>query len=185
MNKAASHLGRDKRVLVTSRLAKRLRQLKLEGYGEYCDLLRSPAGEEELRYLIDRISTNHTHFFREIKHFDFLREKVLPDWRPNRRRKARHSASGARRVRPARSLIPSPFIWRNILRRRKPALADRGHGHFNPRAGNRAQRRLRGGPVVRHRARIGAPVFSKGHARMGGPVPREGRTCASACSFTI
>jgi chemotaxis protein methyltransferase CheR len=74
------HLGRDKKVLVATRLAKRLRQLQLSGYGEYCDLLRSPAREEELRYLIDRISTNHTHFFREMKHFDFLREKVLPPW---------------------------------------------------------------------------------------------------------
>lgn len=74
-------LGPDKRTLVASRLAKRLRQLQLPDYHEYCELLRSPAGEEELRFLIDRISTNHTHFFREIKHFDFLREKVLPAWR--------------------------------------------------------------------------------------------------------
>lgn len=75
------NLGKDKQGLVTSRLAKRLRQLKLGSYSEYCDLLRSPAGEEELRYLIDRISTNHTHFFREIKHFEFLGEKVLPAWK--------------------------------------------------------------------------------------------------------
>jgi chemotaxis protein methyltransferase CheR len=72
------HLSPDKKVLVATRLAKRLRQLKLASYGEYCELLRSPAGEEELQYLIDRISTNHTHFFREMKHFDFLREKVFP-----------------------------------------------------------------------------------------------------------
>jgi chemotaxis protein methyltransferase CheR len=71
-------LGPDKKVLVATRLAKRLRQLQLGSYGEYCDLLRSPAGEEELQYLIDRISTNHTHFFREMKHFDFLREKIYP-----------------------------------------------------------------------------------------------------------
>lgn len=75
------HLGRDKKVLVASRLAKRLRQLQLPDYRAYCDLLRSPAGGEELQHLIDRISTNHTHFFREIKHFDFLRDKVLPTWR--------------------------------------------------------------------------------------------------------
>ena len=36
--------------------------------------MRSPAGAEEMSFLIDQISTNHTHFFREIKHFDFLRE---------------------------------------------------------------------------------------------------------------
>ena len=73
-------LGHDKKVLVASRLGKRLRQLQLQDYHEYCELLRSPAGEEELRFLIDRISTNHTHFFREMKHFDFLRQTILPQW---------------------------------------------------------------------------------------------------------
>lgn len=75
------HLGRDKKVLVASRLAKRLRQLQLPDYHAYCKLLRTSAGEEELRCLIDRISTHHTHFFREVKHFDFLQEVVLPRWR--------------------------------------------------------------------------------------------------------
>lgn len=74
------HLGPDKRVLVTARLARRLRHLGFEDYGEYCDLLRSPEGDEELQFLIDRISTNHTHFFREFKHFDFLREVVVAKW---------------------------------------------------------------------------------------------------------
>ena len=74
-------LGPDKRTLVTSRLAKRLRALQLADYHDYCELLRSPGGGEELSFLIDRISTNHTHFFREQKHFDFLRDTVLPAWR--------------------------------------------------------------------------------------------------------
>jgi chemotaxis protein methyltransferase CheR len=80
------HLGPDKRVLVTSRLAKRLRFHGIETYGEYCDLLRSPKGEEELQFLIDRISTNHTHFFREQKHFEFLSEVVIPKWQADARR---------------------------------------------------------------------------------------------------
>ena len=74
-------LGADKRVLVTSRLAKRLRQLGLDNYRDYCDRLRAADGAEELQGLIDRIATNHTHFFREPKHFDFLRETILPAWR--------------------------------------------------------------------------------------------------------
>jgi chemotaxis protein methyltransferase CheR len=80
------HLGPDKRVLVTSRLAKRLRHHGLHSYGDYCDLLRSPRGREELTFLIDRISTNHTHFFREMKHFDFLSEAVIPQWQAAARR---------------------------------------------------------------------------------------------------
>jgi len=80
------HLGPDKRVLVTSRLGKRLRHHGLKSYHDYCELLRSPAGAEELTFLIDRISTNHTHFFREIKHFEFLSDVVIPQWRAEARR---------------------------------------------------------------------------------------------------
>ena len=75
------HLGPDKRVLVTSRLSKRLRHHGLDDFGKYCELLRSPQGAEELQFLIDRISTNHTHFFRELKHFDFLRDTMIPKWK--------------------------------------------------------------------------------------------------------
>lgn len=75
------NLGPDKRVLLTTRLSKRLQDLQLDGYGDYCALLRSPPGAAELQVLVDRISTNHTNFFREPQHFDFLREKFLPAWR--------------------------------------------------------------------------------------------------------
>ena len=81
------HLGSDKRVLVASRLAKRLRHLNLSSYREYCDLMRSPAGGDELQFLIDRISTNHTHFFREIKHFEFINEVIIPAWNAVKGRK--------------------------------------------------------------------------------------------------
>ncbi len=78
--KSRINLGPDKRVLLTSRLSKRLQDLRMDGYGEYCALLRSTSGADELQMLIDRISTNHTHFFREQQHFDFLRDKFLPAW---------------------------------------------------------------------------------------------------------
>jgi chemotaxis protein methyltransferase CheR len=77
------NLGPEKRVLVATRLAKRLRELQLDSYAAYCAHLRSPAGEAELPVLIDYISTNHTHFFREPKHFEFLEHKLLPEWRRN------------------------------------------------------------------------------------------------------
>ena len=80
------HLGPEKKILVSSRLAKRLRHHGLKSYGEYCELLRSPAGAEEMSFLIDQISPNHTHFFREIKHFDFLRDVVFPQWQSTARR---------------------------------------------------------------------------------------------------
>lgn len=75
-------LGADKQALVTGRLAKRLRALKLDSFEGYCELLQSAAGGEELGPLVDLISTNHTNFFREVQHLDFLRHQVLPELLP-------------------------------------------------------------------------------------------------------
>ena len=75
-------LGDDKQALVSGRLAKRLRQLKLDSFEAYCDLLNSPKGGEEIGPLVDLISTNHTHFFREIEHINFLRDVALAEWFP-------------------------------------------------------------------------------------------------------
>lgn len=74
-------LSADKRELVSARLGKRLRATNLTTVGEYCQLLQSPGAEAELANLIDAISTNHTFFFRENAHFDFLRQVVLPEMR--------------------------------------------------------------------------------------------------------
>lgn len=72
-------LGPDKRELVSARLGKRLRATELESIGDYCDLLRGPQAGDELSHLIDAISTNHTFFFRENSHFDFVRQHLVPE----------------------------------------------------------------------------------------------------------
>ncbi|MFT4693101.1 MAG: chemotaxis protein methyltransferase CheR [Limisphaerales bacterium] len=64
--------------LVHSRLGKRLRALGLDSYDQYCGLLRSADGGPELQFLIAAISTNHTFFFREEKHFEFLHNIAVP-----------------------------------------------------------------------------------------------------------
>lgn len=73
------NLGRDKRELVSARLGKRLRATSSTTVGDYCKLLQSPEAGEELAHLIDVISTNHTFFFREEAHFDFLRNRAIPE----------------------------------------------------------------------------------------------------------
>lgn len=80
------NLGHDKRALVSGRVAKRLRSLKIPSYAEYCRWLKTAAGAEELGNLVDVISTNHTHFFREEQHFDWLQSVLLPDWQARHRR---------------------------------------------------------------------------------------------------
>ena len=71
-------LGADKQALLANRLQKRLRVLGLESYEEYCAVLRSPDGLDEIEVLVDLISTNHTKFFREPDHFSFLVKQALP-----------------------------------------------------------------------------------------------------------
>ena len=71
-------LGPDRQTLVTGRLRQRLQSLGIATYEDYCELLKSPEGEDEVDSLIDLISTNHTHFFREASHFDILTRQLLP-----------------------------------------------------------------------------------------------------------
>lgn len=78
------NLGPNKKELVRNRLQKRLQVLGLKSFGAYCDLLNKETGDEEKSALLDAISTNVTHFFREWKHFEFLRDIALPqlEYRP-------------------------------------------------------------------------------------------------------
>lgn len=74
------NLGESKRELVSARLGKRLRANSLGSYTEYCKMLQSQPNSGELYHLIDAISTNHTFFFREINHFNFLNSTILPQF---------------------------------------------------------------------------------------------------------
>ena len=66
----------QKVTLVRSRLSRRLREKGLKTFGDYIALIRRDA--DERRQMIDLLTTNHTHFFREPHHFDHFRETVLP-----------------------------------------------------------------------------------------------------------
>jgi len=64
--------------LLTGRLARRLRHHGLKSFKEYYALVaESP---EERIQMLDAISTNETHFFREPKHFELLRSTIFPQW---------------------------------------------------------------------------------------------------------
>ncbi len=80
---AGISMSSAKKPLVTGRLAKRLSHHKLGSYGEYFKLITG-GDKAELQIAIDLLTTNETHFFREPKHFDFLRDKVLPLHRAGR-----------------------------------------------------------------------------------------------------
>jgi chemotaxis protein methyltransferase CheR len=74
---AGIHLVESKRVLVEGRLSRRLRELGLD-FRAYYALLETD--EAERVRLVDAISTNETHFFREPRQFEFLESRVFPEW---------------------------------------------------------------------------------------------------------
>lgn len=67
-------LGDNKQDMIYSRIAKRLRALGLKDFKSYTEFLESENGADEISSLVNAITTNLTHFFREIHHFDHLRE---------------------------------------------------------------------------------------------------------------
>jgi chemotaxis protein methyltransferase CheR len=75
---AGISMSAAKKPLITSRLAKRVKLCQLASYGDYFSFITSARGKEELQEAVDALTTNETHFFREPKHFDFLRQRVIP-----------------------------------------------------------------------------------------------------------
>lgn len=75
---AGISLSGEKKALVSGRLARRVQHYDLPSYGDYFRLLNDPKTAQELQVAIDLLTTNETYFFREQKHFDYLRNTILP-----------------------------------------------------------------------------------------------------------
>lgn len=81
-------LSDKKEALLCGRINKRLRALGLADYEAYLAFLEHDSSGDEMVQLIDAISTNVTHFFRENSHFNFMR-KVIPEWLADGKRSLR------------------------------------------------------------------------------------------------
>ncbi len=75
--KTGIQLQDNKRDMVYARLVRRLRALGLSSFAEYCEFLRDKSGEDEIGQLVNAITTNLTGFFREVHHFEHLKNEVL------------------------------------------------------------------------------------------------------------
>lgn len=70
----------SKSTMLEGRLRRRLRVTGIATFDDYCDYLFNQGGiEREAIYLIDVVTTNKTDFFREPKHFDYMRDVALVD----------------------------------------------------------------------------------------------------------
>lgn len=68
-----------KRTLVVGRLQNYLMQKGIKGFNDYYKLLISDTSGNLASELVNKLTTNHTFFAREVQHFDFFKNKALPD----------------------------------------------------------------------------------------------------------
>jgi chemotaxis protein methyltransferase CheR len=72
-------LGAGKELLVASRVGKLMRRLGFSEFRDYYRHVQSDRTDGALVELIDALTTNHTSFFREQAHFDFLVQRVFAE----------------------------------------------------------------------------------------------------------
>ncbi len=76
--KTGINLREGKRALVTARLQRRLRTGGFRSFRQYIRYVQADETGRELTVMLDALATNHTSFFREPRHFEFLAKTVLP-----------------------------------------------------------------------------------------------------------
>lgn len=81
LKKLGIFLPLQKKALLTNRLWKRLLECDLQNYEDYYRFIMGNNGDAELDLALELITTNETYFFREQKHFDYMTQAVLPDFK--------------------------------------------------------------------------------------------------------
>ena len=74
---AGIDLNDKKKLLVQSRLLKRIMHYKLSSYADYLRLVQ--INSVELAEMVNLLTTNETYFFREIEHYEFLQKNIIPN----------------------------------------------------------------------------------------------------------
>jgi chemotaxis protein methyltransferase CheR len=70
----------SKKYFLESRLARRLEECGIKSHADYYKLLKSgPGGSQELKKLLDEITTNETCFFRNLPQLNAMESKLLPE----------------------------------------------------------------------------------------------------------
>jgi chemotaxis protein methyltransferase CheR len=114
-------LSSAKRTMLEGRLRRRLQAHGLESFAAYVRLLADPPRcADELQALVDAVTTNHTAFWREPAHFEFLLEGGLARLLPE---------IGERPLRAWSAACSSgeePYTLAMVLAEALPAVSDRG-----------------------------------------------------------
>jgi chemotaxis protein methyltransferase CheR len=74
---AGISLSDAKKVLLVGRLTRRLKVYELGTFTQYYRMLATGEHPDEVQTMVDLLTTNETYFFREPKHFAFLRDEII------------------------------------------------------------------------------------------------------------
>jgi chemotaxis protein methyltransferase CheR len=72
------NLKEEKKTLVTGRLYNVLMQHGFADFSEYYEYILADKTGDAITTLINKITTNHTYFMREVDHFQYFKNYVLP-----------------------------------------------------------------------------------------------------------
>jgi chemotaxis protein methyltransferase CheR len=78
-NLCGMYFHTTKKYFLESRLTRRMEATGAKTYQDYYLLLKSSRGSEELKFLMDEITTNETYFFRNVPQLAALETKLLPE----------------------------------------------------------------------------------------------------------
>ncbi len=158
--KTGIHLPDSKATLLGNRLRRRLRELKLDSFGAYYDLLRVEAKyEEELPHFLSAVTTNETYFFRNTNLWNFIQEKWIPEIVETRGKKPKRSV----RIWSAASSSGEEAYTSGIcLREKLPNFAKWNVSIVGSDISDRVLERARGGVYGEYAvARMPKPLLSK------------------------
>ena len=97
----------EKKLMLQSRLLKRLSELQLDNFKVYLDFVFSKEGKStELKIVTDLVTTNKTDFFRELTHLHSSMKSYFRNWLKRKNRKG--SNSGVQDAQAEKNPIP----WR-------------------------------------------------------------------------
>ncbi|MEI8217048.1 MAG: protein-glutamate O-methyltransferase CheR [Eubacteriales bacterium] len=68
----------SKKPLIEGRLGNYIEQLGYKNYTDYFEFAKTDSTGNEISVLINKLTTNHTYFMREVEHFQFFKDRILP-----------------------------------------------------------------------------------------------------------
>jgi chemotaxis protein methyltransferase CheR len=78
-NLCGMYFHTTKKYFLESRLTKRMEATGTKSAMDYYSLLKSPKGNEDLRFLLAEVTTNETYFFRCVPQLNAIETKFLPE----------------------------------------------------------------------------------------------------------